>query len=110
VWGSYTRPYNNAYGRFKAIQVDSDGYLRHLCRYIHANLVTAGFATAPELWPYSNYLEWIEARNGTLVDRTLEKQLFPSVQSYQDYVLAYLTSQGQLPQGLLDYLRRPENR
>lgn len=117
VWGSYTRSYNNAYGRtgtlfegrFKAIQVDSDGYLRHLCRYIHANPVTAGFATAPELWPYSNYLEWIGARNGTLVDRTLIKQLFPSAQSYQDYVLAYLMGRGQMPQGLLDYLRRLEN-
>jgi putative transposase len=117
VWNSYTRAYNNAYGRtgtlfegrFKAIQVDSDGYLRHLCRYIHANPVTAGFAAAPELWPYSNYLEWIEARNGTLVDRALVKQLFPSAQSYRDYVLAYLTGQAQMPQGPLDYLRRLEN-
>ncbi len=112
VWGSYTRAYNNAYGRsgtlfesrFKAILISSDVYLRHLCCYIHANPVVAGIAAAPELWPYSNYLEWIDARKGTQVDRALVNQLFPITGSYREYVHAYLSGHAHIPQGLLDYL------
>ena len=72
--------------RFKAIVVESDDYLRHLCRYIHANPVRHGTAADVALWPYSNYLEWIEKRNGTLVDREFVRQYFRSADAYQAYV------------------------
>ena len=58
----YAQAFNRRYthcgtlfqGRYHAILVDSDEYLRCLCRYIHTNPVKDGFAVAPELWAYSN--------------------------------------------------------
>ena len=70
VFGSYSQAFNRMYDRtgtlfegpYEAIRVESDEYLRHLCRYIHVNPVRHGLALAPELWPYSNFLEWIGQR------------------------------------------------
>lgn len=112
VFGSYTRAFNNAYaesgtlfeGRFQAKLVDSDEYLRHLCRYIHINPVKDGFAAAPELWPYSNYLEWIGSRPGTLVDRAFVQAHFPATGQYQRFVLDYLAGRSQMPVALNKYL------
>jgi REP element-mobilizing transposase RayT len=56
-------------GRFKDVLVDRDEYLIHLCRYIHLNPVEAGLVEHPEEWPFTNYLEWIGEREGTLQDR-----------------------------------------
>jgi len=91
-------------GPYEAIQVESDKYLRHLCRYIHANPVRHALALAPDLWPYSNYLEWIGQRSGTLVDRNFVNAHFPQPQQYRAYVNSYLTGQVQLPDGLRTYL------
>jgi len=55
-------------GRFQDVHVDNDGYLLHLCRYIYANPVKAGLVLDPKDWVYSNYLEWVGERQGTLVD------------------------------------------
>jgi len=64
VFNSYTKAFNKRYDRtgtlfegpFKAIHVDQDRYLLHLCRYIHANPVKHGLVSDLEQWPYSNYL------------------------------------------------------
>jgi putative transposase len=116
VFGSYTRAFNNAYqrsgtlfeGPYEVILVNTDEYLHNLCRYIHANPVLHGIATAPELWPYSNYLEWIGARQGTLVDRIFIQTHFPDSQQYQRFVRDYLTTQTTLPEGLRRYLAELE--
>lgn len=112
VFGGYTRAFNNMYeesgtlfeGRFQAKLVDSNEYLLHLCRYIHINPVKDGFAAAPELWPYSNYPEWIGVRSGTLVDRAFIQAHFPVVGHYQRFVLDYLAGRSQMPVALKDYL------
>jgi putative transposase len=91
-------------GRFQAILVSTDAYLLHLCRYIHANPVIANLALTPDLWPYSNYLEWIGERQGTLVDRAFVQQHFPTPERYVRYVQAYLTNSQALPEALRDYL------
>jgi putative transposase len=116
VFGSYTQAFNRKYkrtgtlfeGPYEAIQVASDEYLHHLCRYIHANPVRHGLAVSPDLWPYSNYLEWIEQRPGTLVDRALVKHHFPRPDDYTAYVQSYLTGQVKLPAGLHSYLENLE--
>ncbi|MBV7338233.1 hypothetical protein KFU94_60415 [Chloroflexi bacterium TSY] len=54
----------------------------------------------PELWPYSNYLEWIEERPGTLVDRTFIQVHFGRVNDYRAYVSSYLTGEVELPAAL----------
>jgi putative transposase len=117
VFGSYTLTFNHRYGRsgtlfgdrFRAKLVDSDEYLRHLCLYIHANPVRHGIAAAPELWPYSNYLEWIGARDGTLVDRDVIQNFFGDSERYRQCLVDYLAGAITLPTALskdLDELER----
>jgi putative transposase len=51
VFNSYTKAFNKRYGRsgtlfegnYKALAVEEDAHLLHLCRYIHANPVKDGF-------------------------------------------------------------------
>ena len=70
LFNSYAKSYNHRYkhsgtifeGNYRVKLVDRSDYLLHLCRYIHANPVKDGIAANLTLWPYSNYLEWIEAR------------------------------------------------
>jgi putative transposase len=75
-------------GRFRAILVDSDEYLIHLARYVHLNPVAAGLCHKPEEWPYSNYLEWIEQRKGSLINRDWIHSYFPTPQEYINFVEA----------------------
>jgi REP element-mobilizing transposase RayT len=112
VFNSYTKAFNKRYnrtgtlfeGRFKAIHVDRDEYLLHLCRYIHANPVKHGVVSRLEDWPYSNCHEWIGARAGTLVDRAFVQEYFPEPQSYTQFVLDYLVGLDRLPDGIEGYL------
>ena len=73
-------------GRFRHVWIDRDEYLIHLCRYIHRNPLKAGLVSQPENWPYSNYLDWIGKRNGTLIDRTFIKAYFTSAEEYHQFV------------------------
>jgi hypothetical protein len=41
-------------------------------------------------WPYSNYLEWIDERDGTLVDREFVRYYFPEDGQYARYVEDYV--------------------
>ena len=74
-------------GRFKAAMVDKDNYILHLCRYIHLNPVKAGLVQKPEDWLFSNYLEWIEKRNGTLADSHFIESYFSDRTEYQQFVM-----------------------
>ncbi len=113
VFGSYTRTFNNVYersgtlfeDRFEAKVVDTDAYLCQLCCYIHANPVRHGITAAPELWPYSNYLEWIGARSGEQVDHAVIQEHFGGPAHYQQYLHAYLAGAVYLPEALLVYLK-----
>jgi putative transposase len=73
-------------GRFKHIWVDRGEYLIHLCRYIHLNPVKAGLAAQPDGWPYSNYLEWLDRRAGSLKDAAFIHQHFPTSEAYRLFV------------------------
>ena len=117
VFNAYVTAFNNSNqrsgtlfaDRFQAILVSTDEYLLHLCRYIHANPVRHGIADAVDLWPYSNYLGWIEQQPGQVVDRDFVKAHFPTPDHYQAYVRSYLSGQVQLPPGLAAYLAELEN-
>ena len=112
VFNSYTKAFNKRYdcsgtlfeGRYEALHVDKEGYLLHLCRYIHANPVKDGLVSRLEDWPYSNYHEWIGTRNGTLIDRDFVPAFFPAAQTYSQFVLDYLTGLDKLPEGIEAYL------
>lgn len=94
VFGSYTQAFNRAYertgtlfeGPYKALHVDTDAYFVNLCSYIHLNPVHHGLVDTLEAWPYSNYLEWIEKRPGTLVDRDLVRAYFANPQAYEEFI------------------------
>jgi len=111
IFNSYSKAYNKKYAhsgtlferRYKAKHVNSDRYLRHLCRYIHANPVKDGLVQHLEEWPYSNYLEWVGLRQGTLVDHDFIAGMFPDVAEYEEFVRDYLLTR-QLPDEL-SYLR-----
>jgi putative transposase len=112
VYNGYSKRFNARYNhsgtifasRFKAIHVDKDEYLDHLCCYIHANPVKDRFALTPELWPYSNYHEWLGLRNGNLVDHQFIAENFPDREQYRKRVQDYLTGRTQLPPAFRTYL------
>lgn len=77
-------------GPFRAILIDKNEYLLHLCRYIHRNPLEAGIVVKPEQWHYSNYAEFIGKRKGTLVDHEFVKENFGSPEAYEDFVMNYV--------------------
>ena len=90
VFNSYSKAYNKLYqhsgtlfeGRFKAIPIEDDAYLRHLCRYIHANPVKDGIVHQLDAWPFSNYLDWVGKRQGKLVNHRFVQAYFGSATHY----------------------------
>jgi REP element-mobilizing transposase RayT len=116
VFNSYSKAYNQRYGHsgtlfegsYKVALVNNESYLLHLCRYIHANPVKHGLVTDVAAWPYSNYLEWVGERNGTLVDHDFVQEHFPAPEGYRAFVLDYLRER-ELPRGLTVYLREWES-
>jgi len=76
-------------GRFKHVLIDREEYLVHLCRYIHVNPVKARLVARPEDWPFSNYLEWVGKRGGTLKDETFIRSYFSTPQEYEAFVHDY---------------------
>jgi putative transposase len=109
------RVYNKRYGHsgtlfegnYRVIPVEVEGYLLHLCRYIHANPVLHGLVDDVAGWPYSNYPEWIGERQGTLVDREHVRAHFPQPQSYKAFVAEYLAHR-RMPDELTAHLRNWE--
>jgi len=73
-------------GRFRHACVDKERYLVHVCRYIHLNPVKAKLVRKPEQWPYSNYLEWIGHRGGSLVDEAFIREWFGDAEEYRAFV------------------------
>jgi hypothetical protein len=73
-------------GRFRHAVVDREEYLSCLCRYIHLNPVKDGLVSRPEDWLYSNYLEWIGRRAGTLKDEAFIREWFSGPKEYQLFV------------------------
>ena len=110
IFNSYSKAYNKAYahtgtlfeGPFQAKHIASYAYLLHLC-CIHANPVKHGLVDHPADWPYSNYLEWIGERNGTLFDQSFVETHFPQTEEYRKFVLNYLRTR-DLPEDLRRYL------
>ncbi len=117
VFNSYSKAFNRRFGRsgtlfegrFKAIHVDKEEYLLHLCRYIHANPVKDGFVVLPEEWQFSNYLEWIGERDGTLVDREFVAEYYPDPAVYAAEVRDYLLGKKDLPMDIRVVLEELES-
>ncbi len=97
VFNSYSQAFNKAtghsgtlfQGRAKGMEVINDEYAVRLCRYIHYNPVAARLVTRPEDWQYSDYLDWIGKRNGTLTDLSLRETYFESADAYRSFMDEY---------------------
>jgi len=107
----YAQRFNNRYdregtlfqGRFRVVPITDDTHPRHLCRYIHGNPVKDGFAIRPELWIYSNYLDWIGERNGSLIDEAFISTHFGTPEQYAEYFRAYLSGAATIPEEVRIY-------
>ena len=116
LFNRYTKAFNKQHnhsgtlfeGPYQAKHVDKDEYLRHLCRYIHANPVLHGLAQSPKLWPYSNYQEWMEARPNSLVDSEFIDEHFGSAQQYAQSLHTFLMGDIRVPDELRWYLEKLE--
>ena len=103
VFNSYTKAFNKMYDRsgtlfegpFEAIPVTGEVYVVHLCRYVHRNPLEARLVVRLDDWPYSNYLEWICQRDGTLVDKEFVHSRFATPDAYVRFVMEY-TPQGRI--------------
>lgn len=90
---SYTKAINKALDRngslfqqyTKAKLIDNQDYLLTLISYIHQNPVRLKLVNRLDEWPYSSYLDLAGHRNGTLVDRSIVKDIFSSVEDFRDF-------------------------
>jgi REP element-mobilizing transposase RayT len=113
VFNSYSKAYNSRYqhsgtlfeGSYHVKPVVQTTHLLHLCRYIHANPVKDGLVAEPGDWPYSNYLEWVGQRDGTLFDHAFVQSYFDPPAYYAEFVLDYLRER-KLPPEIALYLEQ----
>ncbi|HCR70107.1 MAG TPA: transposase, partial [Anaerolineae bacterium] len=88
---SYTKAINKRFervgalfqGQFHGEPIQTYSHLLALCIYIHTNPVKDGLVFLPEEWEYSNYLEWMQLRDGKLVDKGFISEHFGSKEEYQ---------------------------
>ena len=124
--GVYTQVFNRRQrrvghlfqGRYKAIVVDKDGYLRELCRYIVLNPVRAKAVKRPEQWPWSSYRTTVgelPAPPWLAVEEV--RALFPGRGAYRRFVeqgigqeSPWAELRGQIYLGGEEFLKRMERR
>jgi REP element-mobilizing transposase RayT len=79
-------------GRFKAILIDADEYLKHLSRYIHLNPVRANMVSSPSDYQWSSYRAFIGKQKAPQFLETdwllssFGKNKKQTRQSYKDFV------------------------
>jgi putative transposase len=109
---SYTKAINKRFdrvgalfqGQFQGKPIQHYNHLLNLCVYIHANPVKDGLTAAPEDWEFSNYLEWINLREGTLVNHEFIADNFGTAEEYKNLVMQYLKTR-DLPDDVRKYLQ-----
>jgi len=113
---SYTKAINKRFqrvgalfqGQIQAKPIKTYSHLLNLCIYAHGNPVKDGLVAVPEDWIYSNYLDWLGQRNGTLVDREFIQENFGSPVEYQALVMEYVKTR-YLPENVRKYLQSLED-
>ena len=112
---SYTKAINKRFsrvgalfqGQFQGKVVKDYEHLLNICVYIHANPVKDGLVALPDDWEYSNYLEWMNLREGTLVNHEFIKDNFGTPEDYKQRVLTYIKTRN-LPEDVIKYLQTLE--
>ncbi len=96
LFNSYTQAFNQQEKRSgtlfetraKSVLIDQNSHLLHIARYIHLNPVRAGLTQHPKDWAYSNYLEFIGCRKGTLYESAFVQEQFGTPEEYRRFVEA----------------------
>ena len=112
---SYTKAINKRFsrvgalfqGQFQGKPVQTYAHLLNLCIYIHANPVKDGLVALPEEWEYSNYLEWMGLREGTLVNHGFIHENFGSPEDYKRLITEYIKTR-YLPEEFRKYIQEFE--
>ena len=112
---SYTKAINKRFsrvgslfqGQFQGKRVKDYEHLLNIYVYIHANPVKDGLVALPDDWEYSNYLEWMNLREGTLVNHKFIKDNFGTPEDYKQRVMTYIKTRN-LPEDVLKYLQALE--
>jgi REP element-mobilizing transposase RayT len=112
---SYTKAINKRFSRVRALfqgqfqgkPIRQYNHLLNLCVYIHANPVKDGLVALPEDWEFSNYLEWMNLREGTLVNREFIEDNFGTPEEYKRLVMEYVKTRN-LPDDVRKYLQELE--
>jgi len=94
IWQRYSRYYNKKYDQFGSIfceklqhvWINSENYLLTLCAYIHLNPVKAKLIVSPELWQYSDYLDWMGLRTSGLFNPALRNTYYHNNTDYQELI------------------------
>jgi REP element-mobilizing transposase RayT len=93
--GVYTQRFNRRHrrvghlfqGRYKAILVDKDAYLRELCRYVVLNPVRAKAVKKIEQWPWSSYAATVGTEEGPAwLSAKAARALFGTRAAYERFV------------------------
>jgi putative transposase len=108
---SYTKAINKRFsrvgalfqGQFQGKPIKNYEHLLNLCIYIHANPVKDSLVALPEDWEFSNYLEWMGLREGTLVNHEFIKENFGTPEEYKQLVMNYINTRN-LPEDIRKYL------
>lgn len=83
---------------FKAVRIESDEQLIHICRYIHLNPLTSYVIkdiNDLEKYNWSSYLEYFNERS-EIVDIDLILRFFPSKEKFKKFVLDQVDYQREL--------------
>ena len=97
TFNAYTQAINKRYGhsgtlfqgQCKSKHIDSDEYCLQVIRYVHHNPLSAHLVFSLREWQFSNYLEWIGARQGILADFELRNSFFKTPLEYEKFVEEY---------------------
>ncbi len=107
---SYTKYFNTKYdrvgplfqGTFRTINVETDGQLLHLSRYIHLNPVVAGITNDPRAFAWSSFNSYLGDKE-TFVKPDIVLGNFISKDDYEQFVLDQVNYAKQLEE--LKHLR-----
>ena len=98
TFNAYTQAINKRYnhsgtlfqGQSKSKHLKNNEHCLQAIRYIHCNPVAAHLASSLTEWQFSNFLEWIGLRRGTLADFDLRDKFFKTPRDYEKFAEEYI--------------------
>lgn len=73
-------------GAYQIKQIKTDEEILQASRYIHLNPVKAGLVKKPNDWTYSSFLDYIEQRKNSLLEKEIILELVPGMEEYKKFV------------------------